>query len=586
MDSKYIENYEYVTLGEGERQYDDIDLSEVRRVDARYIDTETDRGNPFIEALPRPRNRAELRIACNRGIEGFCQRKEIEKPVNLQMQMITKLRQVRYQLPMNIMLEECCYNALVMSYRLRHLYLDDDIFLPITTHNTEQYSHGMLTGNPADAANAGFSLIGYSGCGKSSALHTLFLNYPQVIMHHGHGLAVYPQIVYLVVNCPAHSNVKALYQNIGAAIDRALGNIKPVYEDVFKVKQSTTLGQLNCKLRDLIELFGIGIIVLDEIQNLNFNSSLENSVESLLFLSNETKVAFGVVGTEDARKRIFGGEDYDELLPDVDVTKRRRRRSSRENDDNILDGQGSKLRASRRIGPEILASAYCTDRDIFDPVVKDLFHYQWFETPQPPTPEIIDALYDCTKGIIDQLIGIYMFMQLDYVRKTSKKPVINAQYVYDTAKRHYPGMQAILANNNPEIEEELRKMKMEAEEQIAHITADADAQNASLAIKNQMKEDDTSGIAAMRNEAAQAILMLMGDKYNLATINGAIDKVLMSSAGKTIGSSQQLARLANAKLEKMHTDQRPHAKKDPIAEKDIRISDYLQQHKPEDDHLL
>lgn len=43
--------------------------------------------------------------------------------------------------------------------------------------------------------------------------------------------------------------------------------------------------------------------------------------------------------------------------------------------------------------------------------------YQWFDTIVKPNEELISALYDESKGIIDQLISIYMYMQIDYIRK-------------------------------------------------------------------------------------------------------------------------------------------------------------------------
>ena len=59
---------------------------------------------------------------------------------------------------------------------------------------------------------------------------------------------------------------------------------------------------------------------MDEIQLIDFNSTKENSFESLLLLTNETKVAFVVIGTEDAYEKMFKGggdrfaEDSERML--------------------------------------------------------------------------------------------------------------------------------------------------------------------------------------------------------------------------------------------------------------------------------
>ena len=91
-----------------------------------------------------------------------------------------------------------------------------------------------------------------------------------------------PQIVYLVVNCVANSNFSALYASIGNAIDRALGITTSVYQKLIESRRS--LGEKAEKVRELVEIFAIGIIILDEIQLIDFQSTKENSFESLMTL--------------------------------------------------------------------------------------------------------------------------------------------------------------------------------------------------------------------------------------------------------------------------------------------------------------
>ena len=157
-----------------------------------------------------------------------------------------------------------------------------DISLGYEAHNQKHQADGVLIGNDAAATNAGITMLGYSGCGKSSALETLFRNYPQYIIHKGKGMTTYPQIVYLVVQCPPHSNFRGLYKNIGVAIDRALGNVKPVYENELDAGKRGTLSVYTDRVRQLIEKFAIGIIIFDEIQHIHFDATLENSFESVV----------------------------------------------------------------------------------------------------------------------------------------------------------------------------------------------------------------------------------------------------------------------------------------------------------------
>ena len=153
MDSKYIADYHYVTgLAEGERQYDDSDLSgKVKIVDAKYVKSPiaSNVGNPYIEALPMPRNNREIMEACERGIPGFSQEKEIGKSQYLQLLDVNELRHIRFTLPMNLELEQECYRALCLSYAQRSLAYDKMINVKYTGGNDEKITHGYLTANEA-----------------------------------------------------------------------------------------------------------------------------------------------------------------------------------------------------------------------------------------------------------------------------------------------------------------------------------------------------------------------------------------------------------------------------------------------------
>jgi len=269
-------------------------------------------------------------------------------------------------------------------------------------------SQMILCGDSGASTNAGFSLIGYSGCGKSSAINILLSRYPQVILHETEYGDKVPQVVYLVVNCVPNSNFSALYEGIGDALDKAFHLTQPIYAD--QVRKTTGLGKKMEVIRQYIEQFGIGIIIFDEIQLLDFSKTKENSFESLMILSNRTKVAIAVVGTEDARDKMF-----------------------------------SELRTARRIGTMINGNMYCEHREFFEFLVKQLFQYQWFDKSIELDSSLTAALYDTTKGIVDQLIGIYSCMHYEYLTR-KQKPVINADYVYKVAKKYYPGLQTILAD--------------------------------------------------------------------------------------------------------------------------------------------
>lgn len=534
MSASSFIDYEYETLDDNSRQYDDIDYLSMKGVRAKYVNYSSDTGNPYVEALPRPRTQSELGIACRRGIPGFSHAAEIKKQTYEKILDILKLREVRFPLPVNYELEDEVFTAIVLSYRARQMFRDErgDIRIEYQSRNSEHHTDGVLVGNDAAATNAGITLIGYSGCGKSSALETLFRNYPQYIIHKGKGMTTYPQIVYLVVQCPPHSNFRGLYKNIGIAIDRALGNIKPVYAIELDAGNRGNLSIYNDRVRYLIEKFAIGIIIFDEIQHIHFDATLENSFESILELSNQTKVAFGVVGTEDSYGKIFSGN----------------------------------LRQARRLGAEIHADLYCANRRLFEYNARQLFKYQWFNNLVEPDNEIIDTLFECTKGIIDQLVGVYMYMNIDYVR-AERKPKINADYVRRTIERHYPGMMELLSDlKNPKTEAQRAKAVKEANDEMQRIAQEEKRKAAEKATMEANQAPDADQIVELK-EFVVSRIMELDERYNPSTIENMVDKVLGSKEGKEkAGDNIAFMRLVYKRLQDTgKTDKRRASKKKKLS---------------------
>lgn len=400
--------YHYVEGCESSTQYDNYVIG--KPVQARYIHAriEEDAGNPFIEALPLPRTEEEMSVQYHTALPSYSYDKVRTMTKLDKMLGVGTLKTIRYPLPFHKQLEFEFYNSLVTSYRARKTVFSKYDSITYFYENEIKNSCGIMIGDSATPTNAGFSLVGYSGCGKSSAIETLVAHYPQVIMHEFGDYGTFPQITYIVVNCIPNSNFSALYTGIGDAIDKALGNIEPVYAD--EISKSGNLGAKAEKVMRLIERFAIGIIIFDEIQLINFEHTKENTFDSLLTLANRTKTAIAVVGTEDAKEKMFG-----------------------------------ELRTARRVGKIINGNNYCDNRKFFDYLAKNLFRYQWFDTPVEYTQEIGDTLYDLTKGIVDQLICVYSAVQLEYLQK-NKAPEINGDFFRKVANKYYNNIQEVLAN--------------------------------------------------------------------------------------------------------------------------------------------
>ncbi len=489
------EEREYFEVEIGESQYDDIELTGI--VEARYIHArlEIDEGNPYIEALPLPLSGEALKCVYDIGLPEY---HPGETPVLLdELLQIGSLRNVRFRLPFHQSLEDYMYSTLVQSYRARQAAPVEDARLEYTANNEKCHSDNVLYGDAAAPTNGAFGLAGPGGTGKSCSISTVTSHYPQTIRHRDkYGSHV--QIVYLVVNCMPNSNMAAVYQGIGAAIDKALGNVEPVYEA--EVAHTSGLGKKLELIRRYVELFAIGIIILDEIQLLRFDGRSENSFEAFMVLANETKCAIAVVGTEDAKDKIFHA-----------------------------------LRTSRRIGAMIETDRYCDDIGLFEKYMEKLFVYQWFEPRVELTPEITETFFDLTKGIIDQLITMYICVSLDYVRKKhkGKAPEVNGKYIKSVITHRYPGILKLLekmdlrrlAEMNESVRDELEDMIDECiqEEQKKEIVESAEESMDAQILAGKVKDN---------------IVQCVGKTRSVSTIEAAIKTVMKRKSSEGLSEHE------------------------------------------------
>ena len=479
--------YEYEDIPVGNNQYEGIDFQNELFVDAKYVHAliPSDRGNRYIEALPPPRTEKEILRDYKKPILTYDFDRESKLPDSTRLYMVGQLRSLRLPLPFHKELEQSFRMALEESYRNRYMIADDKSKLKVTVADMQQGQCGKLVADTFSSANAGFSLLGCSGCGKSSSLRILLSQYPQVIMHHDDKYGRYPQIVYLVVNCVANSNFAALYASIGNAIDRALGITTSVYQKLIESRRS--LGDKAEKVRELVETFAIGMIILDEIQLIDFQSTKENSFESLMTLTNRTKVAIAVVGTEDAYSKMF-----------------------------------THLRTARRLGNIISGNLYCDNRAYFGVLARQVFSYQWFDEPVALTSDMLDALYRNTHGIIDQLIGLCMYLNLDYI-SAKKRPNVDADYINKTARRHYRGIQKLMDQLEDSLNEKKRQQIVEeANKKLDNLLQEH--KQAAFAEKITADEAADKELLPLKKNDIRNIQMVMDD-YSAEKIAIVIDKV-------------------------------------------------------------
>ena len=359
----------------------------------------TDQGNPFIEALPEALDTDGIK---KHYYHAMAETPDINASIDAQLQQVSLIEDIRFPLPFTVELERKFQLAMITSYRHR---------LPFITIGKTTVESGYknitqaVTFKDASGADSGvgFPLLGVSGCGKSETVRKMLSRYPQLIRHSWPGKGSFLQIVYISVITAANSNLQALYQSIAQAVDQALGHTdKQIYaEEMKKHKSVSEKAQYAAKL---VEMFAIGAIILDEIQQLDAGRNRKTSYSSILALTNTTKVALIVIGTDEA---------YKALTQDFYL--------------------------ARRFGGIINASSYCLDRERFDSMAKLLMKINWFKEPLKITNELLDAMYAESHGVISRMISVWQACNSAYI--TSKgKAQITAEFIRMASNNAAPTM--------------------------------------------------------------------------------------------------------------------------------------------------
>lgn len=260
--------------------------------------------------------------------------------------------------------------------------------------------------------NTGFSILGISGIGKSRAIHEILSLYPQVIIHNRYKGRdfTFVQFVWMKLDCPPDGSVRGLCLNFFQAVDAVIGTS---YHQYYK---RCTANELRIHMARVAAELGLGLLVIDEIQNLSEAASGGRG-EMLNFfvnLNNGLSVPVILIGTYAA---------YDILTGEF----RQIRRGT---------GQGD-LIWDRMSESEINQGA---DWDLF---IKDLWLYQYTKKRFQLTDTLNHALYFESQGITDMAAKIYMIAQIHAI--SSGKETVNEQTIQFVAKDHFRSATKVLS---------------------------------------------------------------------------------------------------------------------------------------------
>ena len=267
---------------------------------------------------------------------------------------------------------------------------------------------------------SGFTIIGVSGVGKSTAVESVLNLYPQVIEHHEYKGKPLPltQLVYLKIDCPHNGQLSGLCYGFFEEIDRVLGTD---YFDQYK-KSRIVIDSMMILMKRIAHEYCLGLLVVDECQHLaQAKSGSDAMLNFFVTLVNTIGVPVILIGTSKATP-ILQGEF------------RQARRGT---------GQGSLSWNRMDMG---------TDWELF---VRTMWKYQWTRDKVECTREMLDMMYQETQGIVVLAVVLYALVQEEAI--LSEKETFEAPDIRKTAKKRMalvqPMIEAIRSNDKKRIEQ-------------------------------------------------------------------------------------------------------------------------------------
>lgn len=388
-------------------QYEDIDLEYLPMggIEARYIEIKDPelQGKRLNEAI-NPPNEAEQIFEKLLQLPMYSSKERKEDGI-YRLQAIGRLGGLTYPFNSNIEVD------VLLNYVTQEGYRNKNIDAVEYTKEVNQRANDVRNRKKVDLIRdnktllkksakqaLGFLIMGISGAGKSTAIEASLSKYPQVLNHHSDKYSVYKQLVWIKIDCSYNGSLKGICGKIFSEIDRALGtNWLEQFE-----RKNMSVDRMILAIKHLAIYYGLGTLVIDEIQNLKINKESMGILNFFLSLSNELKLPIIYVGTYDASTKVFS----------------------------------QNFRQARRgMGAGVIEFGYLSRED-YDPFIDILWSYQWTREETELTPEIKDLIYEKSIGITDRIVKLFVAAQLSAIIDGSEK--LTYKLIEAIAEKKFP----------------------------------------------------------------------------------------------------------------------------------------------------
>lgn len=243
-----------------------------------------------------------------------------------------------------------------------------------------KYSFGLS--EDIRTTSSSFTLMGFSGIGKTSAVERVLSLYPQVLVHK-HPINTL-QITWLKLNSPHDGSIKTLCMNFFLKVDELLGT--KYFEKYGNRRNSNS--SMVIRMGQVARIHCIGSLIIDEIQHLiSGKNESEELMNFFVTLINEIGVPVMFIGTMKAK--------------------------------TVLQQDFRQARRSSGIGEMVWQQMKCDDD--WKVLIHSMWTYQWTKHYTELTDEWIDFLYQESVGITDVAVKLFLLAQSYAIEKGIEK---------------------------------------------------------------------------------------------------------------------------------------------------------------------
>ena len=446
--------------------------------------------NPLIECLPNIISSEEAidKLA----VYPYFSEDERKLESHIRYHLVQRLFQYFQPLDLHLDLESRVSRVIRQGYIARN---------PFRVEYAESFQSGYkmilnrnmeLTNNKSfRTTSSGFTFIGMSGVGKSTAINRILSQYPQIIAHSeykGFKFSMY-QLVWLKLDC-GEGSTKGLCIDFFLKVDELLGT--NYHKKYGSGRQAVNV--LMPIMGQVARNIGLGGLVVDEIQNLSHaKSGGANTMLNFFVTLINIGIPVILIGTNKAM--------------------------------SILQSQFRQARRGSGQG-DFLIDRMKNDEN-WDLIIEGMSEYQWTRKPINLSKEIKDTLYEFSQGITDIAIKLFVMAQIRAI--SSGKEKITTDIIRSVAKENLqlvkPMIEALKSGS-------IKQIAKYEDLYPVNIDIFLGQESSKISLNNKIKEMQNNKklneVSNKKNMKEQAIIRLIGLDIEPIKAKKYVDEIILN----------------------------------------------------------